>query len=87
MTFNWIPDGTPDDTFTRRCIELEYRLRPRITRFLLERLGPEHKDDFSIFHFDVDFKRREIRISKETPREYLPKIALDFMKEIGVGCC
>lgn len=87
MTFNWIPDGNADAAFTRQCIELEYRLRPRITRFLLDRLGPELQDDFSVFHFDVDFRLREIRISRNTPREYFQHIASDFMREIGMGCC
>ncbi len=87
VTFNWIWEETPDDSLKKFCIELEYRLRPRITRFLMDRLDSELLEDFSSFHFDVDMGRREIRISDKTPVEYASVIACDFMKEIGMNCC
>ena len=77
----------PGNATVVETIDLEYRLRPRITRFLMERLERELQGDFSSFHFDVDLERREVRISEKTPAKYVQRIARDFMKEIGVNCC
>lgn len=87
MTFNWILGQDADPAHQKLCIDLEYRLRPRITRFLMERLERELQGDFSSFHFDVDLVRREVRISEKTPSKYVQRIGCDFMKEIGVNCC
>jgi len=87
VTFNWILGPDADPAHQKLCIDLEYRLRPRITRFLMERLERELQGDFSSFHFDVDLERREVRISEKTPAKYVQRIARDFMKEIGVNCC
>lgn len=87
MTFNWITEGTPDPDLRKYCIELEYRLRPRITRFLMQHLEPELDGDFSDFHFDVDLHRREIRISDRTPSAYVNQVVREFMEEIGMDCC
>ncbi|MDG1572194.1 hypothetical protein OZ410_07690 [Robiginitalea sp. M366] len=87
MTFNWILEGLPNPAQLKTCIELEYQLRPRITRFLMDRLGPEYLGDFSDFHFDVDLVSREVRISDKTPAAYIAGLSMDFMNEIGRGCC
>ena len=87
MTFNWILGQESDPAHKRLCIDLEYRLRPRITRFLMERLERELQGDFSSFHFDVDLKRREIRISDKTPAKYVQRLSCDFMQEIGIDGC
>ncbi len=87
MTFNWILGQDDDPAHKKLCIDLEYHLRPRITRFLMARLERELQGDFSSFHFDVDLVRREVRISEKTPAKYVQRIAYDFMKEIGVNCC
>lgn len=87
MTFNWISEGAPEAVQQKYRIELEYQLRPRITRFLLKYLEPEYHGDFSDFHFDVDLIRREVRISERTPQQYLQAISCDFKKEIGWNCC
>ncbi len=87
MTFNWIIGKDSDAALQRRCVDLEYRLRPRITRFLMERLERELRGDFSLFHFDVDLVRSEIRISDKTPAKYVHRLSCDFMKEIGIDRC
>lgn len=84
VTFNWIVGKESDAALLRRCVDLEYRLRPRITRFLMERLERELRGDFSLFHFDVDLIHREIRISDKTPAEYSRRIAADFKTELAV---
>ncbi len=86
MNFNWILGKDSDAALQRRCVDLEYRLRPRITRFLMERLERELHGDFSSFYFDVDLVRREVRISDKTPAKYVQRISCDFMQEIGINC-
>ncbi len=83
MKFNWISEREIDDSLRKFCIELEYRLRPRITRFLMERLEYECRGDFSSFHFDVDLNLGQLRIGKNTPVQLTNKIALDFQKEFN----
>lgn len=84
VTFNWILERDSDTALQRRCVELEYRLRPRITRFLMERLERDLRGDFSGFYFDVDLVRQEIRISERTPAEYARRVADDFVMEFGL---
>lgn len=50
----------------------------------MERLERELRGDFSLFQFDVDLIRREIRISDKTPAEYARRIAADFKTELAV---
>lgn len=87
MHFHWIFDGNQDQIDQRELIELEYRLRPRITRFIMDTLGFDRCDDFSCFHFDLDMVRREIRISEKTPEEYTKLLRMGFQDEIGANCC
>lgn len=83
VTFNYILEKDADPSRKKFCIDLEYRLRPRITRFLMARLERELRGDFTLFHFDVDLIRREIRISDKTPAEYARRIAADFKTELA----
>ncbi|SFR53085.1 hypothetical protein SAMN04490243_2670 [Robiginitalea myxolifaciens] len=87
MKFNWITAGIPGPEIEKHIIELEYQLRPRITRFLMRYFDPEVHEDFRAFQFDVDLARREIRISENTPRNYVQRVSCDFMNEIGLNCC
>ncbi|PQJ14502.1 hypothetical protein BST99_00910 [Aureicoccus marinus] len=54
MHFNWLTNLPKDQSFSRLAIELEYELRPRITRYLLRKFEQDFGDDFSSFYFDVD---------------------------------
>ncbi|MEM9077662.1 MAG: hypothetical protein AAGC43_11500 [Bacteroidota bacterium] len=82
MKFNWIIPV--DDTITKKvCIDLEYRLRPRITRFLLSQYDSDHLIDFSKFYFDVDLKNQWIWISEKTPQDYIERIKENFDIEIN----
>ncbi len=82
VKFNWIiPE---EDSSTKKvCIDLEYRLRPRITKFLLGQYDSDFLIDFSKFHFDVDLKNQWIWISEKTPQDYIDRIKEDFDIEIN----
>ena len=71
MKFNWIFSKDADPNQTKRCIDLEYQLRPRITRFLLERFENECCGDFSCFHFDIFVETEKVTMGKNTPEEYI----------------
>ncbi len=81
MNFNWITERELDDSLRKFMIDLEYKLRPKITRFLMDRLEFECKGDFSSFSFDVDLKSQNIKISPTTPLPYFKKISSDFERE------
>ncbi len=83
MKFNWISENIIDDSLRKYCIDLEFRLRPRITRFLMERLETECQGDFSSFHFDVDLTSGKMYIGPKTPLVLTNKITSDFQKEFG----
>lgn len=83
MTFNWILDHEASPDEQRACIEMEYRLRPRLTRFLMRHFERELKGDFSSFYFDVDFITFEIRISDKTPVKYMQQIVSEFSTEMN----
>nr|WP_299345834.1 hypothetical protein [Allomuricauda sp.] len=83
MKFNWIISGKNNAEKQKACIDLEYRLRPKITRFLMDRLDSECCGNFSCFHFDVDMKNQWVWISPKTPQDYTEKIKADFDREIN----
>ena len=83
MKFNWISEKEIDETLRKSCIDLEYRLRPRITRFLMDRVEYECQGDFSSFHFDVYLNSGKIRISRKTPIRLTQKISPEFQREFG----
>lgn len=87
MKFHWILKNEQDQVDQKELIELEYQLRPRITRYIMDTLGFDCCDDFSCFHFDVDMVRREIRISDKTPDKYSKLLRIGFRDEIGANCC
>ncbi|WP_205728907.1 hypothetical protein [Flagellimonas onchidii] len=83
LTFNWIISGDDNPSLKKARIDLEYRLRPRITKFLLSQLDGDHPIDFSSFYFDVDLKNQWIWISERTPRDIVEKIKVSFDQEIN----
>ncbi len=87
MKFNWILSNDMDESIKRYCIDLEYQLRPKITKFLMARLEKECGGDFSCFHFDVDLVSKNIRISPMTPSRFARLIKRDFEREINSVCC
>ena len=78
MKFNWITSKTADQSQKKRCIELEYALRPKITKFLLERFESECHGDFSNFYFDVDVITERVWVNSNTPQVYIEKLKGDF---------
>ncbi len=83
MKFNWILHKPADEGLKRMCVELEYQLRPKITRFLLSRFDEESVTDFSCFHFEVDTATRHVRLSEKTPLKYRNLIQMEFDREIN----
>jgi hypothetical protein len=83
VKFNWILSDNPDSSVKRACIDLEYRLRPKITKFLLSKFEGDNPIDFSSFHFDVDMKNQWVWISDKTPANHIEKIQVDFDAEIN----
>ncbi|RIV46904.1 hypothetical protein [Flagellimonas pelagia] len=83
MHFNWLTSGDENLATKRACIDMEYSLRPKITRFLLKKIDGDFCSDFSCFYFDVDLKRKWVWISEKTPMEYIKKMLPDFDTEIN----
>jgi hypothetical protein len=78
MNFNWILSNPADQAEKKRCVELEYSLRPKITKFLLERFENECDGDFSSFHFDIDMVTARVWVNVRTPQEFVEKLKIDF---------
>lgn len=78
MKFNWIFSKDADQDQKKRCIDLEYQLRPRITRFLLEHFENEYGGDFSCFHFDVFVDTEKVTMGNNTPEKYLRLYSGEF---------
>ena len=83
MKFNWISVNEVDEKVKKLCIDIEYKLRPKITRFLMSKLEQECGGDFSCFHFDVDLEKQNVSIARPTPLKYKRRIAIDFDREIN----
>ncbi|MDC6366707.1 MULTISPECIES: hypothetical protein [Flavobacteriaceae] len=83
MKFNWLISGDTNPAVKKACIDLEYHLRPKITKFLLSKLDSECCGDFSCFHFDVDMDNQWVSISEKTPKEYIDKLQAEFHQAIN----
>jgi hypothetical protein len=83
VQFHWNSENHIDEDLYKFCVELEYKLRPKITRFLISRLDRECCGDFSCFHFNVDLYARQITIADKTPAKYTRRILKDFDLEIN----
>ena len=83
MHFNWLTNLPKDQRFNRLSIELEYVLRPQLTRYLMRKFEQECCGDFSCFYFEVDVNTQWVRIGRQTPEEYRKVIELDFDSEIN----
>ncbi len=49
---------------------MEYRIRPKLFRYLLEHFDQECSGDFSSFSFNVYVASGKIEVAKETPVKY-----------------
>ncbi|MET1260212.1 hypothetical protein ABV409_12755 [Flagellimonas sp. DF-77] len=84
MKFNWkFPGNQMSDALKKACIEFEYELRPKITKFLIERLDSESCEDLGCFYFDVDLDTKHIGIGAKTPAAYATLIQRDFDAEFN----
>ncbi|NJB72623.1 hypothetical protein GGR42_003114 [Saonia flava] len=87
MKFKYILSPGNNKKEKKVCIDMEYELRPKITKFLLNRLESDCEGDFSKFYFDIHFKGKQIKISSKTPLKYRKKIEKDFESEFNGVCC
>lgn len=81
MKFNWIfPQQTATNIQKKRCIDLEYQLRPRIVKFLLEQFDDDEHgvENFAAFHFDVHIETEEVFMTQDTPENYFNALADRF---------
>lgn len=85
MHFNWIYTNPTDQNQKIRSIELEYELRPKIIRYLMDRFDNELDGDFSCFHFEVDIFNKVVRITSKTPERYRLIALQDFDTCINDG--
>ena len=83
MKFNWKSVDDVDDKVKKFYIDLEYKLRSKITHFLMARLEKECSGDFSCFYFDVDIDNKYVAIVRPTPLKYKRIIASEFDEEIN----
>ncbi len=85
MRFNWILNDTADDKLHKLCVDIEYKLRPKIVKFLI--LNFDFIDcctDFSCFHFNVDLCTNTVTVDEQTPSFYREAITLRFEQEIKI---
>ena len=83
MKFHWVGINPKDRKTKKLCIELEYDLQSKITKFLMKRLEHECEGDFSAFEFDVDPIQAQIIIGENTPAIWAKAIREDFEKHIN----
>lgn len=85
MHFNWIFTNPTDPNQKARSIELEYELRPKLIRYLMERFEDACDGDFSCFHFDVDVLSNLVSVSPKTPPRFRLIALRDFDFHINGG--
>lgn len=78
MKFHWVGMDPKDRNAKKLCIELEYDLQSKITKFLMKRLEDECQGDFAAFEFNIDPKKRRIEIGENTPSNWAEMIREDF---------
>ncbi len=83
MKFNWNSANEIDEKVQKFCIDLEYKLRPKITYFLMAHLEKECCGDFSCFYFDVDLEKLYVTIARPTPLKFKRRIASEFDRVIN----
>ncbi len=82
MRFNWIISFDANDEMKKLCLDMEYLLREKISRFLIGNW--DHlMDDFNRLVFDVDMVTKEIKISNQSPVFLKAVIEQDFYKEFN----
>ena len=85
MKFHWVGINPNDRNAKRLCIELEYDLQSKITKFLMKRLEHECEGDFSAFEFSVDPIQAQIEIRETTPALWAELIREDFENRINMS--
>jgi hypothetical protein len=75
MKFNWTISFDATDEMKRLCLDMEYLLREKISKFLISNWD-DLADDFDKLVFDIDMVTKEITISDNSP-VYLKTIIAD----------
>ncbi len=82
MRFNWIVSLDTNDEIKKRCLDMEYLLRQKISKFLIGNWD-DLMDDFDHLVFDVDMVTKEIKISNQSPVFLKTVIEKDFYREFN----
>ncbi len=85
MKFQWISGKRIDEELGKFCIELEYQLRPKITRFLIAHPDFEGLPDFSGFYFEIDMKLQQVIMNHVQPEILSSKLKRDFDRDVNLG--
>ncbi len=82
MKFNWTISFDATDEMKKLCVDMEYLLREKISRFLISNWD-DLADDFDKLIFDIDMVTKEITISEDSPIYLKNIIQEDFHREFN----
>ncbi|MFD2585999.1 hypothetical protein ACFSQJ_03605 [Croceitalea marina] len=82
MRFIWTNTFEATDETKKLCLDMEYLLRKKISRFLISNWD-ELMDDFDKLVFDIDMVTKEITISDDSPIGLKNIILQDFYREFN----
>ena len=82
MKFNWIINFDATDETKKLCLDMEYFLREKISKFLITNWD-DLMDDFDKLVFDIDMVTKEINISDDSPLYLKSVIQKDFYREFN----
>lgn len=84
MRFNWITSLDTTNEMKKLCVDMEYRLREKISKFLIANWD-DLMDDFDKLVFDIDMATKEINISEDSPLYLKSIIQKDFYQEFNIN--
>ncbi|GMN10846.1 hypothetical protein MTsPCn9_29900 [Croceitalea sp. MTPC9] len=82
MRFNWIISFDVNDEMKKLCVDMEYLLREKISKFLISNWD-DLMDDFDKLVFDIDMVTKEITISDKSPLHITSIIQDKFYREFN----
>ena len=82
MRLNWIIDFDANDEMKKLCVDMEYFLRSKITKFLIANWD-DMFEDFENLVFDIDLITKEITISEKSPPHLAAIIESKFNAEFN----
>jgi hypothetical protein len=82
MKFNWTISFDATDEMKKLCLDMEYLLREKISKFLISNWD-DLMEDFDKLVFDIDMVTKEITISPDSPLYLKNIIQEDFYREFN----